>query len=93
MHIKNNDVEYTNAEPDDVSDDISIITESDTDIADKSLLQIYEFEKYKLRQVLEERANKQVFNSILYYLSKIPFKLYICFKYFLWGCNIYKILY
>lgn len=51
-----------NTEADDISDGISIITESDTDTINTNILQISQFNgnTYRFLQILETQINKQV---------------------------------
>lgn len=56
--MRSNNSQCTSIESD-VSDDISVITESGTDVDDKNLLQICELER-KYIQLLEESTNRQV---------------------------------
>ena len=61
MKDNDNKVCYTNTESEDISDGISIITESDTDVVNTNL-QICQFNRRpcKSLQILEVQTNKQV---------------------------------
>jgi len=55
-------VSFTNTESDDISDGISVITESDADAVNSNLFQICQFNRtpYKSPQMMEVQMNRQV---------------------------------
>lgn len=55
-----NKMSFTNVEAEDISDGISVITESDTDAINTNLFQICQIKPLKSPQILEMQINRQV---------------------------------
>lgn len=53
-------VSFTNEEPEDISDGISVITESDMDAVNTNLFQLYRFKPFGSPQMLELQLSRQV---------------------------------
>lgn len=61
-HTKDYEESVTNAEPEDISDGISVITESDTDTVNTNFFQICQINHKRCRplQILETQVSRQL---------------------------------
>lgn len=61
-------ISFINAEPEDISDGISVITESDAEVVNTNRLQIGQFKDniHEPLQMVEIQINKQVLNKCLH---------------------------